>query len=611
MRSLLVVILCSLFFFALAVSQPDTQGQSGGILKFGFDEGVKNRGYELAGSGFHLANGIDGKAFYLTPEDGYSNLRLKGLSLDGAKDFSVQFWMKTTSVKPTVFLSQKRFTNKGVTAQKNAGWALYGSSGTFAWSIGSGDRRINYERDNGNRMPVNDGYWHQLTVTYSQEQSEFRLYYDGLNKAVYKVGFDFVNNEPLLIGSVETESDYKGRHLAEIESGAIQLQALVDEFNKLGVGSLGPEEFISLIVDPKRLYEEKLKEGDLAVGDSKFKPNSNLLDKALAIRTGLTSNPYTVFQNRALTDLKPISKVYQLQNNKVVIDESAAAYFAASEKLYPSDFALDELCIWEKVISPEEILESYERYRKAEPVKVERNLKELTVGVWNIWHGGIHFAHEKDGWDSRLRIVEMLQKNKVDIVLMQETYSSGDFIAAELGYYFATTSDWDYRFQGSNISVLSRYPVRELAVSKEAEFNNVAVKLALSGTQEIYAMSNWYGMQQFPAVFNFHKSKFDKSDEIPILFGGDFNSVPHTDGGDSPASLKLLAEDFTDAFRSQYPNVSKYPGVTHRSGNRIDQLYYKGDTLDNISTRVVSSWPTGFPSDHFLIVSKFRLGLRD
>lgn len=40
---------------------------------------------------------------------------------------------------------------------------------------------------------------------------------------------------------------------------------------------------------------------------------------------------------------------------------------------------------------------------------------------------------------------------------------------------------------------------------------------------------------------------------------------------------------------------------------RIDQLYYKGRGLKNTSTKIVSSWPGGFPSDHFLIVSQFDL----
>ncbi len=136
---------------------------------------------------------------------------------------------------------------------------------------------------------------------------------------------------------------------------------------------------------------------------------------------------------------------------------------------------------------------------------------------------------------------------------------------------------------------------------------NVAVKLAISRTQDMYVMSNWYGMQQFPAVFEFHESRFNESDVIPTLFAGDFNAVPHTDNGDSPASLAMLKAGFVDAYRSLYPDTAAYPGHTHRSGRRIDQLYYKGAGLQNMSTRVISTWPTGFPSDHYLILSTFNL----
>ena len=89
-----------------------------------------------------------------------------------------------------------------------------------------------------------------------------------------------------------------------------------------------------------------------------------------------------------------------------------------------------------------------------------------------------------------MRIVEIIKEKNLDIVLLQETYSSGDFIAAELGYYFTTTSDWDYKYQGANISVISRYPIKEVKVAEETEFNNVAVKISISKTQEVWAMSN-------------------------------------------------------------------------------------------------------------------------
>ena len=188
---------------------------------------------------------------------------------------------------------------------------------------------------------------------------------------------------------------------------------------------------------------------------------------------------------------------------------------------------------------------------------------------------------------------------------MQETYSSGDFIAAELGYHFATTSDWDYKMQGSNISVMSRFPILELEAPDDAEFMNVAAKIALNETQNIFAMSNWYGMASFPIVYDFHKERFNNDSITPILFGGDFNAVPYLDHGDSEASKRLIENGFSDAYRSLHPDFLQFPGFTHSTGQRIDQLYFKGNTLRHISSEVITTASDGFPSDHALILSKF------
>ncbi|MBC8219130.1 MAG: endonuclease/exonuclease/phosphatase family protein [Proteobacteria bacterium] len=594
LKNILAVIICLLASEIYAQNRID--------LEFNFDTDGKSQNHQFNNQDIVFEDGLDGQAIVLNPDKGSTHINLDNVSLDSSKDFSIQFWIKTTSKNPTVFLSQKSFENKSITTQKNAGWVLYSSGGTFAWSIGSGSRRITYERDNEAKMPVNDGEWHQITLTYSKELSEFRLYYDGHNKAIYKANFEFSNNEPIVIGSVENTFDFENKHSLKIESGLQQLQMYVDEFNALGLDPLENEEFIDLLVDPEGLFDAKQ---EMQV-DS-YKTNKKDLAKALAVRRRLSSNPYTVYQNRNLTNLKPVSKIYALKDGKVMINDSSAKLFTLNEKLYPPEFSMDNLSIVEQTISAKEVLDSYRKYRKCEPFELASNLKDITVGVWNIWHGGMHWTLEKDGWDSRLRIVEMIKEKKIDIILMQETYSSGDFLAAELGYYFATTSDWDYCFQGANISVISRYPIQEVQVLHETEFYNVAVKLAISETQEIWAMSNWYGMNQFLTAFDFHKSRFAKADNIPVVFGGDFNAVPHTDGGNSPASKSMIEEGFTDAFRSLYPDVKKYPGFTHRNGERIDQLYYKGKGMKNDSTEVISLWPTGFPSDHYLIVSKFAL----
>ncbi|MDW3650110.1 MAG: LamG-like jellyroll fold domain-containing protein [Bacteroidia bacterium] len=575
--------------------------QQNPVLKLDFEPG--QLGTQIKGEVKELdfVEGIEGKALALGPEEGKKALKLSGLSLDGSKDFTICFWMKADSDKPMVFLSQKIFGNKSITTQKNPGWVIYSSGGSMAWSIGSGERRINYERDNGSKMPINDGEWHQLAMSFKKELKEVRLYYDGGNVAVYKVNFDFSNEEILNIGA-EVDSYSSRKFAAGIEQGKEELQSLLDSFNALGLAPLKKEEFIELIVNPEMLYEKKL-----AKRAGPEEQGNDVLGGVQSIRKNLLSNPYTVFQNRALTDLKAVSQIYELQEGKVEIRESEGKLFTQKEQLYPPDFSIDNLSIWDRVLDEKELEESYRILKKKKVKKLPKKRKELTIGVWNIWHGGIHWTKEKEGWDSRLRIVEMIREKEIDVLLMQETYSSGDFIAAELGYYFATTSDWDYRYQGSNISVISRFPIKELQVSDKTEFNNVATRLAISRTQEIWAMSNWYGMAQFGDVFSFHEERFENSDHIPVFFGGDFNAVPHTDGGDSPASLKLSEAGFTEAFRNMYPDVEKYPGYTHRSASRIDQLYYKGKDLKNTHTEVNSSWPTGFPSDHYLIVSTFKL----
>lgn len=603
MKIVLGIFAAFMALFFLISCMPKDKANSSRML-FDFDNNIKSENSEFQGAGHTFRQGIWGQALNLDSDSEYISLSLlDSVPLDGTKDFSVQCWIKTTSTSPTVFLSQKNFGNKGIKTQKNAGWALYSSGGTFGMSIGSGDRRINYERDNGEKMPMSDGEWHQLTITYNKVNQEFRLYYDGFNKVVYKVGFDFSNNQPLLIGAVKNNFDYGTEYLPEIVEGQKQIQSFIDEFNKIGLEPIKDEEFIDVVSHTKRVFEQKLDK----YKEAKEKFDTDDLSKAQEEREKLLPNPYTVYQIRDLTVLKPISKIYALKEGKVIINDQAARTFTKDEKLFPANFTMDNLSIWDKTITANEIEISYKKYKKIEPFKLTENLKDFTVGVWNIWNGGIHWSLEKDGWDSRMRIAEIIKKKKLDVILMQETYSAGDFIAAELGYYFATTSDIDYRYQGSNISVLSRYPIVEIKVLEATGYNNVAVKLAISKTQEIWAMSNWYGMSNFLTVFDFHNSRFENSDNIPVLFGGDFNAVTHTDGGKSPASIKMAEVGFTDSYRNLFPDVDKYPGHTHRGGYRIDQLFYEGKGLENTSSEVISTWGTGFPSDHFLIVSEFEL----
>jgi len=552
--------------------------------------------------------GLEGRALKVGPDDTAAFLSLaSGLPpLDAGRDFSVQFWIKTEAEagRRFVLLSHKEFDDNSLASQKNPGWVFYMSNGTWAWNVGSGSRRLTYERDNGHRMPLNDGRWHQLAMTYSASHSQIRLFYDGVNWVSYHVadsdGFDFTASNPTTVGWDARDVPAVPDLLSAIESGGDRLQTFVDAFNALGELPIESDEFLRAIVDPRAVFEER---AGHEIDDNSWGPVADA-------EAALMENPYTIHQALEFMEAAPLTKIYGLIDGEVVIRKDIAARYAERERLSLPDFVMDDLAIWDRVLSPEEVRSSYAEYFEPADAALSDNVPTLTAAAWNIWHGGKHFTSEEHGWDSRVRVAEMLVDEGVDVVMMQETYSSGDFIAAELGYYFATTVDWDYLNQGANISVLSRYPIRDLHVQEDSPFQNVGTKVALSTTQDMYVMSNWYGMNQFPAVFDFHRSRFAESDTVPVLFGGDFNAIPHTDGGDSPASVALVEAAFTDAFRSLHPDVEERPGPTHRSGRRIDQLYYKGSGLENTSTRVISTRSRGYPSDHFMILARFSLGYR-
>src|SRR6056297_2479966 len=210
LKSIFIVLLMSI---SLASAQ----------YNFAFERNLKSGSIKFKGNNIQYTEGIEGFGLYLNP-DNNSQYRLEEISLDGSSDFSIQFWIKTRSKKPMVFLTQKIFKNKSISSQKNPGWALYSSQGTLAWCIGSGDRRISYERDNSDKMPLNDGKWHQISLTYNNSLAEVRLYYDGRNFSIYKVGFDFASQHPLIIGSQKDNFDYVHSILPKIKKGRENLQ---------------------------------------------------------------------------------------------------------------------------------------------------------------------------------------------------------------------------------------------------------------------------------------------------------------------------------------------------------------------------------------------------
>jgi endonuclease/exonuclease/phosphatase family metal-dependent hydrolase len=598
----LMLLLCS---FSVSTSQAQRSDQA--TSHFPFDGNLTS----LEGARFTVEEGkpafekgLSGEAISISGDSApFLTLPIGAATLNSGNDFSLTFWVQTEAENDErfVILSNKQFEDNSLASQKNAGWVFYVSHGTWAWNIGSGSRRLTYERDNGSKMALNDGQWHQIGMTYSASRAEVRLYYDGTNWVTYHVsdgvGFDFTSNNPLQIGWKGAKAESQPALLPAIEAGQLQLQAFINAFNELVERPIESDEFLRLIVDPKEIYRERTGK----------EPEEGAWKAVLSLESALMKNPYTIHQALEFMEASPLNKIYRLVDGEVIVRRDVAIRYAAQERLSQPDFKMDDLKIWDQEITREEVASSYSEHFEVKTPSISQSVNSLRAASWNIWHGGKHFTPERHGWDSRVRVAEMLREEAVDVIMMQETYSSGDFIAAELGYYLAETVDWDYLNQGANISVLSRYPIEEVYVSDKTPFNNVGAKVQISRTQDLYVMSNWYGMNQFPDVFQFNESRFAESDSIPVLFGGDFNAVPHTDGGSSPASARLMEAGFTDAFRSLYPDSADRPGFTHITAQRIDQIYYKGIGLTNTSTRVISTWDVGFPSDHFMILSSFNL----
>lgn len=530
-----------------------------------------------------------------------------------AQDYSIQFWVKTKAPAGYTMplLGQKAITNTGLPEQKKPGYLFYVSNGTWAFNIGTGRRRITHERENGHIMPLNDGKWHQLTMTYDSKAAQLKLFYDGDIKAQYfigdSVGFHLKEAMPLVIGSKMVDQPDTLIQTA-IQEGAVNLQKLTDAFTALGAGIAADSDYAALLSDPKQLYSDYIKKASPEMNADAVAAKLKAADFTAVnkIRSELMRNPYTVHQVIDFVEVAPVTKFYRLQKGRIVINDMAMQQHIVNRRLQAPDFEIDELKIWNNTISEAEVQAGWVKYFTTKTPPVTNTVKTITVANWNIWHGGKHATIAKDGYDSRKRIVEMIQKENADVVMLQETYSSGEFIAAELGYYYAASADWDYLNQGSNISVLSRYPIRSVHVPPGAPFMNLGARIAVSKTQDIYIMSNWYGMNQFTHVYDFHQQRFEKSDDIPVIFAGDFNAIPFMDGGkDNPASVKLTGAGFTDAYRQVYPDVKKYPGYSHIIGERIDQLYYKGRALQLQDFKLITTWPGGYPSDHGLMIARF------
>jgi len=281
--------------------------------------------------------------------------------------------------------------------------------------------------------------------------------------------------------------------------------------------------------------------------------------------------------------------------------------------------------------------------------------KHIKVMAWNIYHG----ANEiENGRENAIKIIKEINP---DVILMVETYGSGKTIADALGYYFhliaaeGTPPD-DKRI---NLSILSRYPFGE-RIDTEFPFY-LGGREILIGDQKIRFFSNWFHYdpwsdepeklgktveellsweksgkkyEMFKKVLPYLKKYAAESDAVPVIFGGDMNTVSHLDWGAEtveshnglvvPWSVTKTLEEIglKDTYRLMHPDPVSHPGITwdvkgKNDEHRIDYIFYKGSKLAVVASETYKAFFNKpllirdkeilYPSDHGIVVSTFEI----
>lgn len=269
----------------------------------------------------------------------------------------------------------------------------------------------------------------------------------------------------------------------------------------------------------------------------------------------------------------------------------------------------------------------------------------IKVLQWNIWHGGNHV-----GDDGQARIIDLVKATNADIITMQEGYGSQKRIQDSLGYYMQTPSLQD------NLVLFSRYPITEILTKKT--FNSNPVKLTLPGNRPLLVNACWLryayqpeyscnypcighntstwvaedaarGLEDMKYILEKDTKPYLTEDDMPIIIGGDFNSCSHLDWTQKaapihfgygpvlfPISLYMQEEGYKDSFREINPDEVTRPEGTfaviygHLQVSRIDFLYYKGNNIRAVSSKIIKTTPEiddVWASDHAAVLTTFEL----
>lgn len=284
---------------------------------------------------------------------------------------------------------------------------------------------------------------------------------------------------------------------------------------------------------------------------------------------------------------------------------------------------IDEVKFWNSVITSTSVEKEYIDYNpnKKDIIKFDTP-DRIKVQVWNIWHGG-----RRSGYHVGLqRVIDVLKQEKADLIGLVETYGSGAVIADSLQYYYYLISD--------NLSILSRYPI-ESTIQLYKSFRSGGAILNLSNNKKLAFFDIWldwrtddYRSADIEAIDDVLGKYAAKSDKVPVIVVGDFNSNSHLDqfpvriSTDPkiawPSKVMVNNLGFSDSFREMNKDSKMFQGYTwspmnntalekSKGWNRVDYIYYRGKDLKLYRSEKIDRHPILWPSDHASVVSYFYL----
>lgn len=291
--------------------------------------------------------------------------------------------------------------------------------------------------------------------------------------------------------------------------------------------------------------------------------------------------------------------------------------------------------------------------------------QRLKVMAWNIEAQGLN----QECFDS---LVGIVKASGADVLLVVETYGRHEQLMKALGWYGCACSYSD------SMSMYSRYPI----VKYEEPYTPEAKPYLFGGFKAIWgtavaeldvngrrvrvcptSLSFWpdvdrisegpeaalehelqpspYGSRRIDQVRNIIKALEPyaaEADRIPLILGGDFNSLSHLDWTPEtanyfdhagqviawPVSKALADAGYVDTYRAINPCALTAPGISYMFDRwarevrqiRLDYIYAKGAARPVASEMFNARYhkPTTFrgktftyPSDHGFVLTTFEL----